>query len=257
MHYAYYEEKWNCNKFPFLQTIYFNIGHDWLKLHFTGSPSHCADQYGLTSQAQGAYIHILSGTWYTWAQYRVKMQWLSEFLVAFLRKQDESHVLYHKTCATAQNRHGTCGSLEHMKTWLADLEHSSSSWASFLREDIQWLEILHQISCLRSFLNLNSLILSSKYFIIKHSVIWYWEAITDVLALVEVFYASLWTWLFEMGGLPFLACMWATLLDSFLKLVCGLDPFVHTNCEILVIGHGFTAFKFVHSEVFFRCDRMT
>ena len=123
MHYAYYEEKWNCNKFPFLQTIYFNIGHDWLKLHFTGSPSHCADQCCLTSQAQGAYIHILSGTWYTWAQYWVKMQWLSEFLVAFLRKQDESHVLYHKTCATAQNSHGTCGNLEHMRTWLADLEH--------------------------------------------------------------------------------------------------------------------------------------
>ena len=68
----------------------------------------------------------------------------------------KSHFISQNTRdSTWQQTWDMCDSLEHMKTWLADLEHSSS-WDSFLGEDIQWLEILHQISCLRSFLNLNS-----------------------------------------------------------------------------------------------------
>ena len=134
MHHAYCKKKWKYNKIPFLQTIYFNIGHDWLEVQFTGSSSQCADQYGLTSQAQGAYIHILSGTWHTWAQYWVKMQWLSEFLVAFLRKQDESRVLYHKTAhRTAQNSVLTTD-MRHVAAW--------NTW----KHDLQiWNIVVHGI----------------------------------------------------------------------------------------------------------------
>jgi len=139
------------------------------------------------------------------------MQRWSEFLVAFSRKQVWGYVFITKHHDSTKR----CVTKTWDMWWLEtqhDLKignivvHGDLWW----REDIQWLEILHQISCLRSFYNLNSSILSSKYFLIKHSMAWYLEAIIGVCTTVRVscgsFYASLWTFgLLKWESLPFLA----------------------------------------------------